>query len=165
MPPSISQTAASHQAVLDLNTRLFLNSLDAVNDDTAQRRPSDETNNMAFIACHLVDARHFLAKLIGVEVINPFSDVLDEVNSIEEMDVYPPLGDIRTAWKTVSAVLRDGIAALSDEELAQQVEFAFPIDDDTLSGSIAFLLAHEGYHIGQLALLRKYVGLEAMRYT
>ena len=31
-------------------------------------------------------------------------------------------------------------------------------------GAVAFLLQHDSYHVGQLALLRKHFGLGAMRY-
>jgi uncharacterized damage-inducible protein DinB len=32
-------------------------------------------------------------------------------------------------------------------------------------GALTFLVQHDSYHIGQLALLRKHAGLPAMRYT
>jgi hypothetical protein len=38
------------------------------------------------------------------------------------------------------------------------------VGDRTLLGALAFLAQHESYHVGQLALLRKYAGLPAMRY-
>jgi hypothetical protein len=41
----------------------------------------------------------------------------------------------------------------------------FPIGDATVLGLIAFMVQHDSYHIGQLALLRKHYGLPAMRYS
>ena len=40
----------------------------------------------------------------------------------------------------------------------------FPIDDESVLGGISFLVGHEAYHIGQLSILRKFFGLEAMKY-
>jgi uncharacterized damage-inducible protein DinB len=39
------------------------------------------------------------------------------------------------------------------------------VDDGSVAAGLAFLLTHEGYHIGQMALLRKYLGHPAMAYT
>jgi len=40
----------------------------------------------------------------------------------------------------------------------------FPVADPTRLGTLAFLAQHDTYHIGQLALLRRFVGLKAMSY-
>jgi hypothetical protein len=48
--------------------------------------------------------------------------------------------------------------------LDQQSTTRFPISDKSVVGTIAFLLHHEAYHIGQLALLRRYTGSPAMSY-
>jgi hypothetical protein len=43
--------------LLGLNTRLFMNCLEDVTDELAQRRVAADTNSLAFIGCHLVGAR------------------------------------------------------------------------------------------------------------
>ena len=50
---------APHHAVLRLNTRLFLNCMEGVDDAVAARRPGPETNGMGFLALHLLDARYY----------------------------------------------------------------------------------------------------------
>ncbi len=50
---------------LDLNTRLFLNALDGVDDKIATSRPNESTNHIAFVACQLVDARHYLGNAVN----------------------------------------------------------------------------------------------------
>ena len=91
MDPRLQGLAAQ----LALQSKLFLNCLDGVTDDAAAVRAGGTTNNMAFLAAHLVDSRHWLARVVG---------------------------------------------------------------------TIAFLVHHEAYHIGQLALLRRYTGSPAMSY-
>jgi hypothetical protein len=49
----------------DLNTRLFVNALDGVDDKIATSRPNKSTNHIAFVACHLVDARHYHSNAVG----------------------------------------------------------------------------------------------------
>jgi uncharacterized damage-inducible protein DinB len=40
----------------------------------------------------------------------------------------------------------------------------FPMPNATVLGVLTFLVQHESYHIGQLALFRKCAGLPAMSY-
>ena len=39
-----------------------------------------------------------------------------------------------------------------------------PVDDKSNMGLLIFMMQHESYHIGQLAILRKQAGLPAMSY-
>lgn len=149
---------------LELNTRLFLNCLDGADDKAALDRPGAHNTHMAFVACHLLDARCFLARLVGIDFENPYKTLLAPVQSVEDLDEYPPLDGIRSGWREVSAVLSERFPALSADELSRESPQEFPVNDGSLLGGIAFLMAHEAFHIGQLAFLRKYVGLGPMRY-
>jgi uncharacterized damage-inducible protein DinB len=154
-------------ATLRLHTRLFLNCFDEVSDEIARLRPNEDTSSMAYIALHMHDARHYLARLIGAEEPNPFEQITAAARSIDEIEIYPSLAEMRTAWLEITAALDRGFRELDSESLSQPpptVDFPFPIEDETLLGSIAFLLHHEAYHIGQLALLRRIHRLPAMSF-
>ncbi len=151
---------------LNLNTRLFLNALEGVDDEIATARPNDNTNHMAFIACHLIDARSYLAKLAGRETTYPFKELLEKAKGIDDIEEFPTVEELCSAWKQVSQSLSDQLATLSDDALKKKVEQPFPIEDGgTLLGGINFLLEHDAFHIGQLGFLRRYFGLEAMKYS
>lgn len=152
-------------AMLRLHTRLFLNCFDEVSDETARLRPNEDTNSMAFIALHMHDARHYLAKFVGMEETNPFEQITAAARSIDEIEIYPSLAEMRTAWLEVTAALDRGFRELDSEFLSQpppKVEFEFPFEDRSLLDGIGFLLHHEAYHLGQLALLRRIHRLPAM---
>jgi len=110
--------------ILKLNTRLFLNCLDGVDDETAQTRPGDRVNNMTFIALHLVDARCYLAQYVGLEHENPYKH-LEDVASIEEMQDFPALAELRAAWSDVSERLAARFPALSDAVLGANQRGSF----------------------------------------
>jgi uncharacterized damage-inducible protein DinB len=152
-------------ATLDLNTRLFLNTLEGVDDAVATTRPNGDTNHLAFLACHLLDARHYMASFTGLETDKPFKEILDEAATIDDIAEFPKLGEIKAAWEEVSVVLADHLSELSEEELGKDSSQAFPIEDGTVFGAVTFLLQHESYHIGQLSLLRRFFGLPPMKYT
>ncbi len=155
---------APHHAVLRLNTRLFLNCLEGVDDAAAARRPGPETNGMGFLALHLLDARAHLAGLVGAEADHPFAAMLEGVRGIDDLERLPPLDEVRAAWERVSAAAADRLAALREEDVLRPSPQRYPVEDATVLGAVAFLLQHDSYHVGQLALLRKHFGLGAMRY-
>ena len=62
-------------------------------------------------------------------------------------------------WEIISATV------LSEHELEGKPAFDFPIEGgETVLGAITFLTQHDGYHLGQIALHRRYLGLDAMAY-
>lgn len=154
-------------AAFRLNTRLFLNCLDGLSDELARSRPAAGCNSLAYIALHLHDARHYLAEYLGTTVADPFGPITAEARSIDDISVYPSLAEARTAWLEITEALERRFRELSDEELERPSPPQapdFPVDDKTTLGGVAFLLQHESYHLGQLALLRRILGLEAMSW-
>ncbi|MGD2218299.1 MAG: DinB family protein [Gemmatimonadales bacterium] len=149
--------------MLKLNTRLFLNCLDGVDDAMARERPSADTNSIGFLACHVLHARYYLASFVGLEPVNPFQQLFDSAHDVNDLEV-PPLAELKSAWGELSAQLVERLPALSVAELGRDSGQEFPVDDGTVRGAVAFLVQHESFHIGQLALLRKYFGLERMVY-
>jgi uncharacterized damage-inducible protein DinB len=151
-------------SVVTLNTRLFHNCVVDVSDEKALQRLNGVTNSLAFIACHLVDSRYFISGFLGLELVNPFSDLLANATGVDVVPELPRLNRIRECWTTVSRDLEACLADLGSEDIARPSHQRFPVNDSTVGGAIAFLVQHESYHIGQLALLRKYLGYPSMTY-
>jgi uncharacterized damage-inducible protein DinB len=152
--------------ILRLNTRLFLNCLDEVDDASGSMRVNSATNSLTFVAVHTLDARAYLTKALGGDGVHPFTEMLSAVTSIEEVGELPTLDQIRAAWADVTVPLLDRVAAVSSAELEAEAPAAFPIiSDPTLLGMVAFLVQHDSYHIGQMAFLRKALGFDAMSYS
>ena len=151
-------------AQIGLQSKLFINCLDGVSEDAALIRPGETANHMAFIAAHLVDARHWLARAVGLAAENPFAERLANARSIDDLTECPSLAESREAWRALAPALEGRVAGLDSATLDQPSATRFPISDRSVVGTIAFLVHHEAYHIGQLALLRRYVGSPAMAY-
>lgn len=150
--------------ILRLNTRLFRNCLEGLTDEQAAVRPSATTNSLAFIAAHVADSRYFLLRTLGDARPSPLSPFLDGAKGIDDLKQCPSLAETQEAWTTVSRALRDRMEVLTAAELEAHFEGRFPTDA-TVFGVFTFLVQHDSYHVGQLALLRKYAGLPAMRYS
>jgi hypothetical protein len=152
--------------ILRLNTKLLRNCLDGMTDEAAGSRPSAATNNAAFIAAHTTDARFYLLRLLGVELANPLTPYIAKARSIDDIARMPSLDVIRDGWASASHALRDRLDAMTAGELEADVPNAprFPGTDKSALSVLTFLVQHDSYHVGQLSLLRKYVGLPAMKY-
>jgi uncharacterized damage-inducible protein DinB len=150
--------------IFKLNSRLFLNCLDGWKENQARWRPSPDANSAAFIALHLVDSRHYIARILGMTTENPFAFLAD-AKTIDDMKTWPPLEEIASAWKTVTGNMRERFKTLTPADLAAPADWQeVPVDDKTQLGLLVFMMQHESYHIGQLAILRKQAGLSAMSY-
>jgi uncharacterized damage-inducible protein DinB len=150
--------------LLRLNTKLFANCLDGLDEETARTRVNGRTNNVAFITCHLVDARYFLASYLGAPASNPLKEVLEGLRSIEDFTEFPLVREVLAAWEEVSERLAERFGSLRQAELEAPSSQKFPLVDGTVLGGIAFLIQHESYHLGQLGLLRRAFDLEPMSY-
>lgn len=149
--------------IMALNTRLLHNCLDGVDDELGNRRLTPDSNSLAFLAAHLTDSRHYLCRKAGREIPNPIGAVLNRGRSLDEVGTLPPLATIRAEWDSVSDHLLRALEELDSPALAQP-GFKFPGTDGTLFGMISFLVQHDSYHVGQMSLLRRQLGLSAMRY-
>ena len=150
--------------IMKVNSELFCNCLEGIDDETAGRRPNDHTNSMAFIAAHLVEARHFLASQLSVAAATPFDGMLSGAKTIDDVTDYPTMDAVGAAWDEISGKLASRFETITDEELDETSKPSFPGDDRTVLGAMAFLIQHEAYHIGQMALIRKFFEHEAISY-
>lgn len=162
---SVLLDIAAVREIFTLNTRLLLNCLDGVSDADANRRVLPDTNSMAFVTAHVVDARHFALTLLGRPMPNPLTETLGKAARIEDVEEMPALASLRAFWLAVSAALDRSLEAAPAESLRKASPQLFPVGDPSLLGGLAFLAQHEAYHIGQLALMRKGLGYPAMTYV
>ncbi len=151
--------------IAKMNNGLFLNCLADVDETLALQRPTDKTNNINFIACHLLDARFYWVRYWGQPVTNPLQNYFDQINSIEQMQKFPRLEQIKTEWQKISVIFLEQLTKLTDDFLLGKAKTPFFNKDETELYILSFTLEHESYHIGQLAFLRKYFGLPAMKYS
>lgn len=164
MSGAVAEVIAPLAVVVDLNTRLFLNSIDGLDDAHAAMRPNQHTNSVAFIAGHLVETRAWMGRYVGADTPAPFGGVLEHATSFDAVGVFPALAEIRRAWQATSDRVWARLQTMRVADLGAASSQRFPGVPATILGGIAFLVQHESYHVGQLAYLRKYLGLPSMSY-
>ncbi len=88
--PNTSREALTEQwifpafQILNLNTRLFLNSPEMITDEILKIRISAGMNNTGFIACHMLDGRFYPANYNGISYACPLKGLFSQINSIDE---------------------------------------------------------------------------------
>jgi len=161
MDPRIAPLAGT----LRLNSRLFTNCLADVTEEQARLRPSDTTNNAAFVAAHMAESRYYTLKVLGAERPNPLVPYLGEWRGIDEIEKWPSLPEIASAWTDASTALEARLEEIAPAELDAPSGTQMPIEDTSVLGLLMFMVQHDSYHLGQLSLLRKHCGLPAMKYS
>ena len=161
----MSPRAAPLGALLRLNTHLLLNCFDQVTDGQAMRRRVPQVNSMAFLAAHLIDTRHELLSILGAPGENPVRTQLANARSIDDVADLPTLAELLSAWRQVASAIDQRLTMVDDAMLDAPSGRRFPGGDPSTVGALAFLVQHDSYHIGQLAMLRRVHGLPAMRYS
>jgi len=164
MDPVQAPSIYSSLITLKLNHRLFLNALEGVSEDQAKQRISEHSNPFIWIAGHTVWASYNILNFLGRATENPYKGKFESSKPYNASDVYPSLESIKAEWKKVGSLIKVALHEVTEEHLAAESAFKSPIGDFTNGGSVAFLVQHESYEIGQMAFLKKYLTKEAMKY-
>lgn len=158
----IPELTPVHQ-ILSLNTRLLHHCLDGVDDALGTRRVTPDTNSLTFLAAHLTESRHWICLMAGRPLANPLEGRL-KGKTLDDLGPLPTLAEITAAWDAVSAHLLTMLGELTSEDLGREATRRLPGSDGTVGSVLPFLAQHDSYHIGQMAILRRQLGLGAMRY-
>jgi uncharacterized damage-inducible protein DinB len=101
--------------------------------------------------------------MVGRKQHRPWGDMFNRsATRPAAAEAYPEMAVIRTAWDEVTAVLEARFEELTDADLNAPSPRPFPLQDGSLRGAIAFLAHHEGYHLGQMAYIRKSLGFPGL---
>jgi hypothetical protein len=160
-------------AQYDLHHLLFNNVVADISDEEASKSVADPMNSVKWLAGHLLWAQRNLVRMGGAQVEIPWTGhFLSGPGSTPEERAapkgeMPTFGDIKNKWNEVSAAIRTGLENLPEEALNSVIEIPHPIYpfDNTLAGLWAFINHHQAYTIGQIGILRRGMGKEAMKYS
>ncbi len=148
----------------DLHTRLFNNIISDITDTQANTRANDKINHLKWLAGHVTASRMGLSKFGGLAEDNSLDEYFGHGKSLDETKNYPSLKEIQAKWNAISENISRGLGNLPKEVLDSKAPIDVPVSDPSMRGMLGFLMHHEAYHIGQMGILRKYMGKEAMSY-
>lgn len=150
-------------AQFDLHNTLFNNVLADIDEEEANTRLVPSINNIKWLAGHLLWGQTNLARMFGAPVEIIWIDHYNnQIPQAPEIDV-PSLEEIKNAWNEFASAIRQGLENVTDEALNMPVEFPLPAFR-TKEGYWTFINHHQAYTIGQIGILRRGFGKEAMKY-
>ncbi|TAN20644.1 MAG: DinB family protein [Acidobacteria bacterium] len=140
------------------NTGLLQKTVDGVAPERWPRKPGNKSNSILWIAGHLVWERSQILKLLGQERHEAWLSLFATGAKPSDGQAYPAASEILRAWTEVSKQLASAMDAAPPEVLSRPAPEGLPSADGKLGGVLQFFTIHEGYHLGQLGYLRKWLG-------
>jgi uncharacterized damage-inducible protein DinB len=138
------------------NEHLLAKSYDGLTQDEWRRRPGETSNNMLWIAGHLVWARSRAVASLGSSWDRPWLSLFSRGAKQSATEQYPAPDEVLEAWREVSQSMTTAMEDATEELLEKPS--SPPSTDEKISGLIGFLSLHETYHVGQAAYLRCWLG-------
>ncbi len=72
---------------------------------------------------------------------------------------YPPFTELVSSMKERRQALIDWFGGLTDEKAAEELDDEFKMFGQTFAGMVGAIGVHDNYHVGQLSLVRKHLGM------
>ncbi|HUR66702.1 MAG TPA: hypothetical protein VMZ03_10165 [Chitinophagaceae bacterium] len=146
----------------DMHTDYYHRVLDGISDGDTHNRLDTKANHISWIAGSLVQERFELANALGKKLTSAAHEFFRDHKGIQDGLTYPSLDVYKRDWDTISPVLKEVLEETTDEQLDKP----FPMPEMQMSyfDLIAFMTYREANCIGQIALWRRLLGYEAMKY-
>jgi hypothetical protein len=147
----------------DMHTKFFLSALEGIADDDAHTRLGTKANHIVWLTGSIVEQRFDIARALGVDLQQTAHELFKDNKGIQDNGTYPPLDEFRKDWEIISPLLKDVLHNVRDEKLDESFEM-MPDMKMTYFDLITFIIYREANIIGQIALWRRLLGYEAMKY-
>ena len=145
-----------------VSTNLFVKALDGLDREGLLSRIGPGSNPPIWIAGHLAQSRVRIINILGGQRPQPWTGMFDTGSVIGDLARYPQASVIIERWTALSEELMDRLEQVTSEQLEAPPPPRVASPDGTLRSALALLAFHEGYHIGQLGFIRKWLGFSPL---
>jgi len=152
-----TSTASAYTDMFNMQSGIFNNALDGINDKDAVKRPNEQVNHLNWLLGHLATCRLMLLNLIGGKAADPYFNIYFKAISGETK--YPTLQEIKDNWDFATKLLIEKIESITEEEMETEI----PGKGGRPKDFISFFIYHEAYHLGQIGYARKFLGLPVLK--
>lgn len=159
----VSNRMLSLVTLYDMHTKYFKNALDGISDEDAHNRLGTKANHIAWLAGSFINERFVGAGTFGNEVKQQEGELFKDHKGIQENITYPSLANYLKELDHISPHLREALVNVTDEKLDEKFEM-MPGMSMTYYELISFMTYREASIIGQIALYRRLLGYDAMKY-
>lgn len=147
----------------DMQTLFFERALEKISDEDAHKRLDTKANHIAWLAGSLVQQRYEIANLLGYTEKQQAESLFKDGKGIQDNVQYPPLSQFLQDWNKISPIVQELLSKVTDEKLDEKFEM-MPGMVMSHYELITFVIYREANCIGQIALWRRLLGYDALRY-
>ncbi|QNL49571.1 DinB family protein [Olivibacter sp. SDN3] len=149
-----------------MHTQLFNNVIAGISTSDAKQRLSGRTNHILWMTGNLVNCRYWLAGVLGLSQRDPYEAFFADAKALDETYDYPDLATLQKEWHKISPLLFNKLCSLTEDELRQPYTLGMEVSffEETLLTAVGMCIGREEYLFGQLALMRRALGYNAMSY-
>lgn len=148
--------------LFDMQTTFFKRAIEGISEKDMHNRLNTKANHMAWLAGALVQQRYWMTtethpglKQTGEELFKDFKGIQDDAT-------YPDNSAYLKDWDKFTPIARETLVNISDEKLDSELNMGGM--KMTYYEMISFTIYREASMIGQLALWRRLLGYEALKY-
>ncbi|MDB5247584.1 MAG: hypothetical protein JWQ40_1978 [Segetibacter sp.] len=149
--------------LFDMQTTFLKSALEGISDKDSHNRLNTKANHIAWLTGSIVQQRFEIAKALGVDHEQAADELFKDNKGIQDHITYPPLAQFKNDWESISPLLREAFLKVEDKKLEESFEM-MPEMSMTYFDLISFIIYREANIIGQIALWRRLLGYEAMKY-
>lgn len=159
MNPRVAQFANLY----NLDTTMVQKALEDVKPADLHKRVNNSGSTLHWIFGHIVASRHDIAKIIEADTDWKHYELFSgSGQQVKESSAYPPIEELQKTFDSVTNKLMKRLGELNDNDIDKKLKDKWPHGDDTNLGAISFMAWHEGWHIGQMSVLRKHLGYKGL---
>lgn len=148
----------------DMHTKFYHSVLDGIKEEDATKRLDTKANHIAWLAGSLLQERFELANLLGVALKAGADELFKHHQGIKDDVKYPTISTYEDQWNTISPILREKLVEVSDDKLDEIINFPAEQMSFPLFEMVSFNTYREANCIGQIALWRRLLGYDGMKY-
>ncbi len=159
---TVSNRMYSLVVLYDMHTTFFSSALEGITDKDAHNRLNTKANHIAWLTGSIAQQRYEVAKYLGIDSTQATNELFKDNKGIQDNITYPPLDEFKKDWENITPVLRDALVNVNDEKLDSKLDMQGYVM--SIFDLIAFVIYREANIIGQIALWRRLLGYEALKY-
>ena len=149
-----------------MQTQLFDNVIAGIKTEDATKRLQDRTNHIVWMAGNIVNCRYWLAGLFDLQEKDPHDKFFADAKALDVNAAYPSLETLKREWHRISPVLYDCLMNLTDEALQKAYSLGMNVAfiEENKLNMVGMCLDRISYLTGQVSLMRRALGYDAMKY-
>lgn len=148
------------------HSQSFLMVLKGISEEDALKRIEGRTNHIIWMVGNFLDMRYAMGNVLGLTEEFKYKDFFFQGKALDESLAYPSLQDLIVDFHRISPLVYQRLLQVTDEELNKAFPMGMNIDffpEDVLN-FVGMCIGREDYLCGQMGLMRRILGCDAMKY-